>query len=410
MPRAFDVRIHGAIAGSLSESDTGRVALRFADSYRELPDRPVLGQAFEDDLFRVYPGRGRELPPFFANLVPEGPLRELIERSVGVAPGDDLALLAAVGQDLPGAAELYPSVHATLTDLDADGSWPPTSETEHAEPGLRFSLAGVQLKFSVRREHEKITLPAHDQHGEWIVKLDSVRFPHLVENEYATLTWARAAGFDVPECHMQSVAMLSEDLQKYAPPNTNVLVIQRYDRASAGRIHQEDFAQVVNLPPRLKYDHISYEQCAVLVREIVGRDAYFEFVRRLALMVATGNVDAHLKNWSLLYPDRINATLTPLYDQVCTIAWPELKPELALKLAGSKHLLRIDRETVKRFAHKAAMDERQTFMVFDESLNRIADAWQKCAASEVMSQQHTAALRAYWAKAPLLRPLSSQLF
>lgn len=120
---------------------------------------------------------------------------------------------------------------------------------------------------------------------------------------------------------------------------TSVLVIRRYDREGTRRIHQEDFAQVVSLPPRLKYEHISYEQCAALALQIAGKDAYREFIRRLAFVIASGNTDAHLKNWSLVYPDGVNARLSPLYDQVCTIAWEELPRTLALRLSGRRHLL-----------------------------------------------------------------------
>jgi hypothetical protein len=34
-----------------------------------------------------------------------------------------------------------------------------------------------------------------------------------------------------------------------------------------------------------------------------------------------GNADMHLKNWSLIYPDRRNAALAPAYDVVSTIAY-----------------------------------------------------------------------------------------
>src|SRR4029079_5237089 len=87
-------------------TDDGRVTFRFADEYRRRYRRPVLSQSFEDDLLRISRGKDRELPPFFANLVPEGHLRDLIEQSIGLERGDDLGLLAAVGFDLPGAVDI----------------------------------------------------------------------------------------------------------------------------------------------------------------------------------------------------------------------------------------------------------------------------------------------------------------
>ena len=51
-------------------------------------------------------GKKGRLPAFFANLVPESEIRELLERSFGVETGNDIALLAAVGDDLPGAVPI----------------------------------------------------------------------------------------------------------------------------------------------------------------------------------------------------------------------------------------------------------------------------------------------------------------
>jgi serine/threonine-protein kinase HipA len=405
LSRSLDVLLGDVLVGRLSEDGEGRTAFRISEEYRRLPRRPVLSQSFEDNLSKVYRGRRDELPAFFANLAPEGPLRELIEASVGIAPGDQMALLEAVGGDLPGAVELRPSAGEPDQSGENGGlveeQPPPDASSENGL--LRFSLAGVQLKFSVLREGDKLTLPVREKLGEWIVKLDSSRFPRVVENELATLEWARAAGFDVPECYLASVAALSPPLGSYANLEGHVLAIRRYDRKDGQRIHQEDFAQVVGLSPRLKYAHVTYEQLAKLVKAIAGTDAYFEFVRRLVFVVASGNADAHLKNWSLLYPDGVEAKLTPLYDQVCTAAWPEVSRDLALKFSGLKSLMQVDERSFRRLAEKAESDPTQTIAVVHDCLERIARAWHESVAPEIMPEDHVAALRDYWASAPLLR-------
>ncbi|HBL29550.1 MAG TPA: hypothetical protein DD490_22170, partial [Acidobacteria bacterium] len=226
----------------------------------------------------------------------------------------------------------------------------------------------------------------------------------LVENELAVLEWARGAGFDVPECSLEDVSALTPALRGHAgPPEGRVLVIRRYDREGSRRIHQEDFAQVAGLSPRLKYDQLTYEKLARLVQGIAGPAAYVEFVRRLAFVVASGNADAHLKNWSLVYPDGIEARLSPLYDQVCTIAWPEMAPELSLKLAGLKSLKQVDERSFRRLAESAGNDPGQTLAVLHECLERIARAWRESVAQDIMPPAHAALLREYWAGVPLLR-------
>ena len=36
-----------------------------------------------------------------------------------------------------------------------------------------------------------------------------------------------------------------------------------------------------------------------------------EFIRRVTFNVLIGNADMHLKNWSVIYPDRRNIALAP---------------------------------------------------------------------------------------------------
>lgn len=406
----YDVRLHEVFTGQIVEDPAqNRSSFRFSDEYRRLTRRPVLGQFFEDDLHRTYTGKRGALPPFFANLVPEGALRDLLRRSLGLETDADLPILAAVGQDLPGAVEVLRA--GTDAGLFSDPDEPSGGEKEKEDTGtpgdlaLRFSLPGVQMKFSVLRESEKVTLPVHGQLGDWIVKLDSRRFPRLVENEYATMEWARAAGFQVPECQVVSPEVLPPSLRPFAPDGTSVFMIRRYDRDGQRRIHQEDFAQLVGLPPSLKYEQITYEGCALLVRQIVGQEGYLEYVRRLAFMVVSGNVDAHLKNWSLVYPDDIRAELSPLYDQVATTAWPdEITLRWALKFAGTKDPYQIDTSAFARLATRAGGDAKVTLRMVEQTIDEIMSVWNTSIASEVMPPEHTARLREYWNRVPLLKP------
>ena len=405
MIRAFNVWLNEIPTGQLVQQEDGRVSFRFFEEYRQMLRRPVLGQFFEDDLLKTYRGKRNALPAFFANLVPEGQLRELIEHSLGIPEGDDLALLEAVGHDLPGAIEIQASLDTPQSEVGAGNGdvVPELPDAESEDAVLRFSLAGVQMKFSVVREGEKLALAARDRRGEWIVKLDSTRFSHLAENEFATMEWARAGGFTVPECHLQPADSLPQTVRGHAIPNSRVYLIRRYDREADQRIHQEDFAQVVGLPPKHKYNHVTFEQCALLVRYIAGHDEYLEFVRRLVFMVASGNVDAHLKNWSFIYPDAVQAKLSPMYDQVATVAWPDLPLELALKFAGTKNLLKVDDVAFGRLAERAGVDPKETMREVSETLGKIADAWRESAAVEIMAPEHVGALRDYWKRAPLLK-------
>ena len=74
-----------------------------------------------------------------------------------------------------------------------------------------FSLAGVQPKFSMRHDGKALALPATGKGGDWIVKLPDRRFPHVPENEYSMLTWAKRSGIDIPEIDL----VWGSDLQEY---------------------------------------------------------------------------------------------------------------------------------------------------------------------------------------------------
>jgi serine/threonine-protein kinase HipA len=62
-----------------------------------------------------------------------------------------------------------------------------------------------------------------------------------------------------------------------------------------------------------------------------------------------GNADAHGKNFSLLY-HQDSLSLAPFYDLVSTIAYPDLSPKLAMKIAKRATLEEIGQQTWADFA------------------------------------------------------------
>ena len=108
----------------------------------------------------------------------------------------------------------------------------------------------------------------------------------------------------------RDIAGLPEELT-FAEPSA--LVVRRYDRADDGaRIHQGDSAQVFDRQPYNKYNDVepdaldaTFRGVGRVVAAVCGHDDFVEYVRRLTFMVLTGNHDAHLKNWSLVYPERL---------------------------------------------------------------------------------------------------------
>ena len=92
-----------------------------------------------------------------------------------------------------------------------------------------------------------------------------------------------------------------------------------------------------------------------------------EFVRRLVFSVVIGNADMHLKNWSLLYPDRRTPVLSPGYDFVATLPYiPD--DTLGLSFGGSRSLSEITPDQMRRFADAARIPLREALQRNQRSL------------------------------------------
>jgi serine/threonine-protein kinase HipA len=280
-------------------------------------------------------------------------------------------------------------------------------EETGSQVGLRFSLAGIQLKFSMIRDEGRLSLPARQgEEGHWIVKFPSRRFPRLPENEYAILSWAIACGFRVPDIFLALSESLPPRLRDHVPEGEKLLVVRRYDRRLSLRVHQEDFAQAVGLHPEQKYG-FTYERCAALVRAVAGDDQLIEFVRRLAFMVACGNSDAHLKNWSFLYEDPAMPILSPLYDQVATVAWKEMRPpSTGLKLDGQRSMNMLSAASFGRLAERIGVAPNPIQDAVNETLQRARTSALGGALAN-LPESHGRALRDHWKNVPLLRSIGS---
>ena len=371
MEHPLGVWLNDAPVGQLNLTRNDGCEFRLFESYKNAYPRPILGQQFLDDPDHVHASRQRT-PPWFSNLLPEGPLRELIARQAGVSVYREYFLLHHLGEDLPGAVRIVADEALPETP---GAAWPATDE--HSREGdWHFSLAGVQLKFSALREGRGMTIPVGGTGGDWIVKLPDARFPGVPENEQATMRWAEASGISTPETRLIPVAEISG-----LPPEAGTLTgeaalaVRRFDRPSAGeRVHIEDFAQILGLYPEQKYAGANYETLANLVCRLAGESGLDEFIRRLVFIVASGNGDAHLKNWSLIYPDGVNARLSPAYDFVSTIQY-KADDQLALNLARSKRWQDITRESFLRLARKIGENETRMADRLERAREDIMAAW-----------------------------------
>ena len=370
----LEVRLRGRRIGTLTRLPGDAVLFAFDEAYIEDGQRPTLSLSFKAAdgglVTDIRPVRSR-VPPFFSNLLPEGPLRDYLAARAGVHPNREFFLLWVLGRDLPGAVTLEP--------LEGEpGPVNPPDESPGKAGALRFSLAGVQLKLSaLEAATGGLTIPAGGMGGDWILKLPSARFPGVPENEYVMMRLARAVGIDVPDVRLlplEAVGGLPTDLGNL---QGQALAVRRFDRAAGGaRIHTEDFAQVFGVYPERKYERASYRNIAEVLWTETGEVGALEFIRRLVFSVLIGNADMHLKNWSLIYEDERTPALAPAYDLVNTIAFlPD--DRLALSLEKSKRIADISLERFRRMARRVGIPTRRAEETVRETVGRFLEQWRE---------------------------------
>jgi len=383
--KALSVRLHGKQIGVINRLAGDRQFFAFEQDYIDDPQRPTLSLSFKGStggLVTHFRPVGRRVPVFFSNLLPEGHLRDYLAKRADVNPEREFFLLAVLGADLPGALMVAPLEDHEQPSGPHDGH---DGDTRRGEGPLRFSLAGVQLKFSAVMEASGgLTIPAGGMGGSWIVKLPSARFVAVPENELAMLELARRVGITVPENKLVDVAGIKRLPEQAHAVGGRALAVKRFDRLPDGTpVHMEDFAQVFGEFPNNKYKFHSYADIAAVLWAEIGEDAVLEFVRRLVFSVVIGNADMHLKNWSLLYPDRRRPALSPGYDFVATL--PYIRDDtLALSFGDSRSLSEITPDQMRRFADTARIPASPLWPIVAETAQRTVNAWEGLEEKELL--------------------------
>lgn len=371
----LDVHLYGKPIATLTLVQGDRTLLAFNQSYIDDVNRPTLSLSFKDQFgklltaFRPYQ---QVLPPFFSNLLPEGPLRHYLAKRAGVKEKREFFLLWMLGRDLPGALSVHPT--------QGEASPPQVGEDltpEQRRNMLRFSLAGVQLKFSALKNDSKkggLTIPVEGVGGSWIVKLPSPQYPGVPENEYSMMTIAKDIGMDVPDLQLIDVDAIKGLPEGIGELKGYAFAVKRFDRTDQGAVHMEDFAQVFGVAPDEKYDHANYRSIARVLGIETGDAGVAEFIRRLVFSTLIGNADMHLKNWSLIYPDRRTPMLSPAYDLLSTI--PYIADEkMALNYSRTKKMAELSKDELTHLAAKAKVSEKLVLDTASETVRRFKEVW-----------------------------------
>lgn len=364
MARHLEVWLLGAHVGTLSQVD-GRLSFAYAPGATTPLSQslPLRSEPFDDRASR----------PFFAGLLPEGTKRKQIAKTLHVSTQNDYALLDSLGGECAGAVTLLkPGQQPPALDAPCETRWldpaqllqvldeMPLRPMRAGDDGLRLSLAGAQDKLPVVLDADgvRIGLPLNGAPSTHILKPPIAGVKGSVFNEAFCMALAGALKLDVAHTKIQAIADGAQQ--------RHYLLVARYDRPPGlpdQRLHQEDFCQALGVVSEHKYQNEGgpgLAQAFALLRSATRPSAphTLKLLDDVVFNALIGNHDAHGKNFSLLYTPA-GAVLAPLYDALCTAAYPTLTDKMAMKIGSKYKFSEVMPRHWAQFATEAALSPAQ---------------------------------------------------
>ncbi|MFC4278848.1 type II toxin-antitoxin system HipA family toxin [Achromobacter aloeverae] len=432
--------------------DDAQVVTRFVadDAFVRRVDPPVVSAAYlsenpaqqaafwRDITATPFNGRysnrnGWLLPAFFQNLLPEGVFRDHVAALRACAPTDNFEMLAACGKDLPGNVHAFPVVlsqEEISRYITQDQDALEMSVTEAPmEDGV--SLSGVQPKVAVIQDGDRYVGRTKDADTHIIAKLPVVGQPRMPELEYLSLQLAAAAGVNACEAYLEPLEKLAVqhgyDLGD-ADGRTKFLAVVRYDRKpEGGRIHCEDFAQVLGQMPEDKYgggrrggSPLTYLDVAAVLYafESLGEAAVHELLRRLVVNEMLGNPDMHLKNIGLRYPDGRTPEFPPAYDIVAYAAFnrnvghgllivpPDILPRRRDTRDAPKTRQQLSPLLLRAFCGALGIPEKPAAKIITDCVRKASRTWPALIAAASITGQQKKKLLAHFEAHPFVESLA----
>lgn len=336
MNKALDVFLNSDLVGTLTLSANDEMVF----SYHRDANRAIsVGMPLARERFG-----NLHCEAFFGGLLPESnEARWALGKRFGISANNTFSLLRSIGAECAGALSIVESgLSATAEAVEEVRVLSDSELAQHIRElpqrplfvgvdGIRLSLSGFQDKAAVSLTPDGIGLPSSGPTTH-ILKPDLRQAPGAIYCEYLCMKTAERLGFSVA-----SVQLAKAEDQIY-------LLVERYDRRRAPttkrleRVHQEDFCQALIVPFNKKYQSDGGPKlldCFNLLKQTTTPAK-----ERLALINAViynflaGNMDAHAKNFSLLHSKQ-GIRLAPMYDVLCTLAFPEFSKNLAMDIGDS---------------------------------------------------------------------------
>lgn len=316
---------------------------------------------------------GVNLHPYFAGLLPEGLRLRALVRSAKTSEDDLFTLLAALGDDVVGDVWCTrpgdpPSLGEALVQVDRASDIRFHEVFERAVAGEdRSTFAGIQPKVSAGRltvSFSSGSARKGERPADYILKLPSEDYPHLVRNEAFCMRLAGAAGLEA--AHVEIVT--DRD-------GVEGLLVERFDRErtedATTRLAVEDLCQLRGVYPADKYRLSVADAVRTMERATAPAVESLRLLELQAFSYLIGNGDLHGKNVSLLTRRR-TTRLSPSYDLVSTLPYGDR--HMAMKLDGKD--ARLKRRDFAAFGARIGIRER----AIERMLDRLTRAMRRALA------------------------------
>lgn len=205
----LELTLHGELIGYLAGFEHGKNVLSFAHEFVADNQRPTLSLItapwfpMSQKLLSQQWIQRQRLHPLLSNLLPEGALRSLIAQGLKTHVDNEFQLISYLGEDLPGALVAKP-VHPSNVPNHVLQNYQhyQTMPMDTMQLNNKFSLAGVQMKFSMTKKNNRYTLLHNGGLGDWIVKTPSSQHQFVPQNEYSAMKLAEMVGVTIPEIRL----------------------------------------------------------------------------------------------------------------------------------------------------------------------------------------------------------------
>ena len=352
---------------------------------------------------------------WFTGLLPEGGRLERICRELRCSDYDYFGILEQIGWECAGAVSirekgfepLSAGKSVALSEKDLAERLRSLPDLVRSAPLTRVSLGGFQDKLVLQAKGLRIERGVV-RSAEWILPDATTISTHILkpqpQGRYPGLVEGEAWAMTVAECAARTSRVALLELED--APLT--LVVERYDRGGEGedvvRIHQEDCCQALGIAPSGKYagtdkargSDPTYQKIAALLTTYAAnpRAELDELLRQMTVNLVLGNLDAHAKNYSLLYTFMGVPELAPLYD-VVPVADIEPRTEyLSMRIGGKLRAEEVGRENLLREAQSWGMPRERCEAVLKQTFEGVFEGLETAAALfDGAASRHEAGVR-----------------